>query len=268
MRTLPMRTLTLSTLGLAVYIPAVYWGVAHSSQVTTHPVALQIEANMVLVEGGSFTMGTSLPEAKKAESPARTVSLDSFYISRFEVTQELFESVMGSSMSYFKGKDVPVNNLSWQQASYFIEQLNAQTGSHYRLPTEAEWEYAARGGNKSQGYLYSGSNDINEVAWYAGNARNRAQPVGMKKPNDLGLYDMTGNVGEFVIDAFDENFYRYGPTDNPNNAKETDIGLAHKSVRGGSFSYDADESENFRRDFASQSVIMSDMGLRLVRDAD
>ncbi|MGF1681641.1 formylglycine-generating enzyme family protein [Photobacterium minamisatsumaniensis] len=221
---------------------------------------------MVLVEGGSFVMGSNSANAKKSETPARAVSVNSFYMSKFEVTQSLFESVMGSSLSYFKAPDVPVNNISWQQANFFITKLNELTGVNYRLPTEAEWEFAAQGGNLSQGYTYSGSNNIDDVAWYAGNSNNQAQPVGQKQPNELGLYDMTGNVGEFVIDAFDDGFYRYGPASNPNNAHDTDIGLAHKSVRGGSFSYDANESENYRRDFASQSILMSDMGLRLVRD--
>ncbi|WP_322804568.1 SUMF1/EgtB/PvdO family nonheme iron enzyme [Vibrio alfacsensis] len=233
-----------------------------------HPIALNIDQDMVLVEGGSFVMGSDITSAKKAETPARKVTVDSFYISKFEVTQALFESVMGSSMSYFQGAEIPVNNLSWQQANYFIEKLNELTGEQYRLPTEAEWEFAAKGGNKSQGFTYAGSDDIADVAWFADNSKNRAHPVGQKQPNELGLYDMTGNVGEFVIDSFDDTFYRYGPTDNPNNAKNEQSGLAHKAVRGGSFAYDSDESENFRRDFASQSIIMSDMGLRLAKDAN
>lgn len=232
----------------------------------THPLAEQINQDMVWVDGGSFTMGSNSADATKAEQPAREVQVDGFYISKFEVTQEIFEAVMGSSLSYFKGQNVPVNNLSWQQANYFIEQLNKLTGEEYRLPTEAEWEFAASGGNHNKGYRYSGSNNIDDVAWYVGNSGNKAHPIGLKQPNELGLYDMTGNVGEFVIDAFDDTFYRFGTTDNPNNAQDSDIGLAHKSVRGGSFAYDADESENYRRDFASQSITMSDMGLRLVKD--
>jgi len=233
-----------------------------------HPLAAQINQDMVHVEGGQFVMGSNLPSATKAEQPAREVTVDGFYIAKFEVTQAIFNQVMGHSLSYFQGDDIPVNNLSWQQANYFIEQLNELTGEQYRLPTEAEWEFAAKGGNLSQGFLYSGSNSIDDVAWYSDNTNNRAHPVGQKQPNELGLYDMTGNVGEFVIDAFDDTFYRYGPTDNPNNAKESNINLSHKSVRGGSFAYDADQSENYRRDFASQSIIMSDMGLRLVKDAN
>ncbi|MDN3683035.1 SUMF1/EgtB/PvdO family nonheme iron enzyme [Vibrio tapetis subsp. quintayensis] len=234
----------------------------------THPVAMQIEQDMVLVDGGQFVMGSNSANATKAEQPARSVTVDSFYISKFEVTQDIFNQVMGHSLSYFQGDDIPVNNLSWQQANYFIEQLNELTGQQYRLPTEAEWEFAAKGGNLSQGYTYSGSDNIDDVAWYGDNANNRAHPVGQKQPNELGVYDMTGNVGEFVIDAFEDTYYRFGPTDNPNNAKDSDINLSHKSVRGGSFAYDASESENYRRDFASQSIIMSDMGLRLVKDAN
>ncbi|WP_408684580.1 formylglycine-generating enzyme family protein [Vibrio sp. TBV020] len=232
----------------------------------THPISAQIDSDMVWVDGGSFTMGSDESIASKAEKPSRTVTVDGFYISKFEVTQSLFESVMGSSRSFFQGDDIPVNNLSWEQANYFIDKLNELTGESYRLPTEAEWEFAANGGNLSQGFTYSGSNNIEDVAWYAGNANNQAHPVGLKQPNKLGLYDMTGNVGEFVSDAFDDTYYRYGETNNPNNAQDTDIGLAHKSVRGGSFAYSPDESQNFRRDFASQSITMSDMGLRLVKD--
>ncbi|MGC9403469.1 formylglycine-generating enzyme family protein [Vibrio genomosp. F10] len=236
------------------------------ASVPPHPIALQIDQEMVLVEGGTFTMGSNSPNATKAEKPAREVTVNSFYIAQFEVTQALFESVMGASHSFFQDPQVPVNNLSWQQANYFIEQLNELTGEAYRLPTEAEWEFAATGGTKSQGFTYSGSNNIDDVAWFAGNSKNRAHPVGQKMPNELGLYDMTGNVGEFVIDAFDDTFYRFGPTDNPNNAHHSDVHLSHKSVRGGSFAYDATLSENYRRDFASQSIIMSDMGLRLAKD--
>lgn len=247
-------------------IPLFVFTLAGCASKPAHPLAEKINQDMVWVEGGEFVMGSDSETTTKAERPARSVKVDGFYLSKFEVTQELFESVMGSSLSFFKDPQVPVNNLSWQQATYFVEQLNEMTGENYRLPTEAEWEFAAQGGIHSQGYTYSGSNNIDDVAWYDANSNNRAHPVGLKQPNELGLYDMTGNVGEFVIDAFDDTFYRFGPTDNPNNAQHSDLGLAHKSVRGGSFAYSANESENFRRDFASQTIIMSDMGLRLAKD--
>lgn len=239
----------------------------HHANKPIHPLQQKIEVDMVLVEGGRFEMGSEEPGAKPADGPVHTVAVNSFYMAKFEVTQALFEAVMGPSISYFQSPSVPVNNLSWQQANLFVTRLNALTGGTYRLPTEAEWEYAARGGKLSRGYRYSGSDQIDEVAWYSDNAKNRAYPVGLKKPNELGIYDMTGNVGEFVADAFEETFYRHSPQDNPNNAQESKIHLAHKSVRGGSYSYEAELCENYRRDFASQSVMMADMGLRLVRDA-
>lgn len=238
-----------------------------SFSASTHPVSVEIMTDMVLVEGGTFIMGSDLDSSKKSEKPAHEVSVNSFYISKYEVTQALFESVMGGSNSFFVDPNTPVNNLSWQQAVYFIERLNKLTGDNFRLPTEAEWEFAAIGGNHSKGFIYSGSNNIDDVAWYAANSKNSAQPVGLKMPNELGLYDMTGNVGEFVIDQFDERFYLISPKNNPNNAQHSDVNLTHKSTRGGSFAYDADESENFRRDFASQSILMSDLGLRLAKDA-
>lgn len=238
------------------------------SQQVSNPIAQKINNDMVLVEGGTYMMGSDNEDASAAEQPVHKVTVDSFYISKFEVTQEIFEEVMGSSLSYFKNPNIPVNNISWEQANYFITQLNELTGEEYRLPTEAEWEFAAKGGNKSQNFTYAGSNNIDDVAWYYENADNKAHPVGLKQPNELGLYDMTGNVGEFASDAFDPYFYSISPEDNPNNEEDTDIGLAHKSVRGSSFSYDANESESYRRDFASQSVLMSDMGIRLVKDAD
>jgi formylglycine-generating enzyme required for sulfatase activity len=247
--------------------------------VDENPLLASIMDNMVHVEGGDFKMGSNNESASLAEQPRHSITVNSFYIDKYEVTQKLFETVMGSSNSYFPGDDFPVNNLSWQQANYFIEQLNKQTGKNFRLPTETEWEYAAQGGNKTQNHVYSGSDNIADVAWYADNANNKAHPVGMKQPNELGLYDMTGNVGEFVIDAYEENYYsrltdnrepnqtlsvNNPSTNNPANIIDSKHPLAYKSVRGGSYSYAANESENYRRDSASQTAIMADMGLRLV----
>ncbi|WOT06714.1 formylglycine-generating enzyme family protein [Shewanella youngdeokensis] len=225
----------------------------------------QVMADMVWVEGGQFSMGAACGKAASdSECPARLVTVDGFYIGRYEVTQGIFDEVLSGATPYFLGDNMPMNNLSWQQAKYFIKQLNIQTGLQFRLPTEAEWEFAAKGGIKSKGYLYSGSNDIDAVAWYAGNANNKAQQVGLKKPNELGIYDMTGNIGEMVEDAFDPDFYRYGPNINPVNSIESNHHLAYKSVRGGSLAYGTDESFNYSRDSASQSAVMPDIGLRLV----
>ncbi|MGB2078506.1 MAG: formylglycine-generating enzyme family protein [Vibrio sp.] len=231
------------------------------------PLAQKINDNLVRVDGGKFIMGSDSPHANMADKPAHPVEVDSFYISKFEVTQALFDEVMGGSNSYFADPKVPVNNISWKQANQFIEKLNQMTGETYRLPTEAEWEYAAIGGKKSKGYTYSGSSDIDKVAWYAKNSNNKAHQVGQKEPNELGLYDMTGNVGELVIDSYDVKFYQRSPKLNPVNAKDEEQPAALKTVRGGSFAYDADESESYRRDFASQSIVMADIGLRLAKDA-
>ena len=123
-----------------------------------------------------------------------------FFIGETEVTQELWEAVTGSNPSNFKGKDNPVEYVNWNEAQAFIAKLNELTGKEYRLPTEAEWEFAARGGNKSEGYEYSGSNNIDEVAWCWNNCDQKTHPVKTKAPNELGLYDMSGNVGEWCED--------------------------------------------------------------------
>ena len=159
--------------------------------------------NMVRVAGGTFTMGATSEQGSDAyddEKPAHQVTLSSFSIGKYEVTQEEWEAVMGSNPSNFKGAKRPVEQVSWDDCQKFIRKLNALTGKRFRLPTEAEWEYAARGGNRSQGYKYAGGNSIGSVAWYEGNSNNETHPVGKKQSNELGLYDMAGNVGEWCQD--------------------------------------------------------------------
>ena len=125
-----------------------------------------------------------------------------YYIGETEVTQELWQAVMGGNPSRFTGSQCPVEQVSWNDCQEFIEQLNALTGKKFRLPTEAEWEYAARGGNKSKGYIYSGSNDVDAVAWYSDNSESSTHEVKGKLPNELGLYDMSGNVWEWCSDWY------------------------------------------------------------------
>ncbi|MBO7279514.1 MAG: formylglycine-generating enzyme family protein [Bacteroidales bacterium] len=162
---------------------------------------------MVFVEGGTFQMGATSEQGSDVqddEKPVHSVTLSDFYMGKYEVTQEQWKVVMGSNPSYFTGDDnLPVEQVSWEDVQEFIQKLNAKTGKTYRLPTEAEWEYAARGGNQSQGYKYAGSNTFEEVAWYEDNSGGKTHPVGQKQPNELGLYDMSGNVEEWCQDWYE-----------------------------------------------------------------
>jgi formylglycine-generating enzyme required for sulfatase activity len=170
-----------------------------------------VSFTMVTVEGGTFTMGATAEQGDDAyywEKPAHEVSLSSYSIGQTEVTQELWLAVMGSNPSYFSSNNGYTDNLqrpmelvSWDDCQTFITQLNALTGKTFRLPTEAEWEFAARGGNQSQGYKFAGSNTIDDVAWYNENSyADGTHTVATKAPNELGLYDMTGNVWEWCQD--------------------------------------------------------------------
>ncbi|MDR3188965.1 MAG: formylglycine-generating enzyme family protein [Prevotellaceae bacterium] len=179
------------------------------------------EPEMVFVEGGTFTMGC-VPARDGAcnsnELPAHSVTLSSFYIGQYEVTQAQWAAVMGRNLPTQTDDQIPFR-LSYYSVDTFLTKLNAATGKSYRLPTEAEWEYAARGGNKSQSYKYSGSNDLAAVAWcqYTSvlNGAYTHRPVGTRQPNELGIYDMSGNVWEWVKDFYDANYYATSPATNP-----------------------------------------------------
>ena len=142
-------------------------------------------------------------DGKDDEKPVHDETVATFQIGKTEVTQELWEAVMGTNPSNFKGEaNLPVEMVSWPDCNTFITRLNEATGKNFRLPTEAEWEYAARGGNKSQGYTYSGSNTLDDVAWYNDNSDSKTHPVAQKQPNELGIYDMSGNVYEWTSDKY------------------------------------------------------------------
>ena len=190
-----------------------------------------VSFKMVKVEGGTFMMGAADddPQALGDEKPAHQVTLtNNYYIGQTEVTQELWVAVMGNNPSYLNGGNYgtnlqrPVETVSWNQCQEFIAKLNEMTGKIFRLPTEAEWEFAARGGNNSQGYLYAGSNNINDVGWCSENTSQiyqgdgyGPQTVATKEPNELGLYDMSGNVMEWCQDYYDIGYYSVSPSENP-----------------------------------------------------
>ena len=158
-----------------------------------------VSFKMIAVKGGTFQMGSD-----DGYNAVHQVTLSDYYIGETEVTQELWNAVMGSNPSYFTGNmQRPVEQVSWDDCQTFIYKLNQLTGETFRLPTEAQWEYAARGGNKSKGYIYSGSNEIDEVAWYWDNSYMApTHPVKTKAPNELGIYDMSGNVWEWCSDWY------------------------------------------------------------------
>lgn len=163
-----------------------------------------VKLELARVDAGTFTMGAMDGENYDNEVPHRVTLTRDFYLGKTEVTQAQWKAVMGNNPSYFKGDDLPVENVSWNDAMEFCRKLNemgkAPDGWKFTLPTEAQWEYASRGGNKSRGHKYSGSNDVGEVAWYEG---NNTHPVATKGANELGLYDMSGNVWEWCLDRYD-----------------------------------------------------------------
>jgi formylglycine-generating enzyme required for sulfatase activity len=189
----------------------------------------------VKVEGGRFNMGS--PETEQGrfnDEVLHPVELSTFFMQTTPVTQGLYTAVMGTNPSARKEyKDMPVTNVSWEDAQVFIEKLNDLMGTHYRLPTEAEWEYAARGGNRSQGYVYSGSNDLNEVGWYNENSGNHLHVVKEKKPNELGIYDMSGNVWEWCSDWYAQYRLDQRGSVNPQGADNGE----RRVLRGGSWRF-------------------------------
>ena len=235
---------------------------SHSSSTVSLSAELnKLINNMVYVSGGTFTMGATSEQgsdARSDEKPTHSVTLSSYYICKYEVTQALWRAVMGSNPSNFKGDNLPVESVSWNDCQTFINRLNSYTGRNFRLPTEAEWEFAARGGNYSRHYKYSGSNYIGDVAWYDNNSGNRTHPVGTKQPNELGLYDMSGNVYEWCSD-WDGSYSSYSQSDptGPNSG-------SCRVERGGSWYGYAWSCRSSNRFSFPPGIRNFDLGLRLV----
>lgn len=221
------------------------------------------ELEMVYVEGGTFTMGSV--DIKKAR-PEHQVTLDSYYIGKYEVTQKLWMDVMGDNPSKFVDFSHPVEQVSYDMCEVFLEKLSQITGKHFRFPTEAEWEYAAKGGNKSEGYLYSGSDAASEVAWNVNTTigYKSTMPIGMKKPNELGIYDMSGNVEEFCSDWFGP--YSDSAQVNPQGPSTG----KQKVTRGGGWGHMSIFGQTSRRYLKVNGTSYQDfaVGLRVVMDCD
>jgi len=215
--------------------------------------------NMIKVEGGSFTMGCTQSDCEKAERPAHEVTVGTFYIGETEVTQGLWQAVMGSNPSSSqKRRNYPVEQVSYNDCLDFISRLNRLTGMTFRLPTEAEWEYAARGGQQSEGYRYAGSNSLHEVAWYKFNSSLSIHPVATLNPNELGIYDMSGNVSEWCKDWYGS--YNSASITDPTGAYSG----SNRVIRGGNWYSSADFCRVSSRSFFQPGNRNYFFGLRLV----
>ena len=232
-----------------------------SSNTISIPVKNGITIDMVKVEAGTFMMGAT-SEMKKTvdeEKPVHKVILtNDYYMGKYEVTQALWKMVMGSNPSYFEGDNLPVEKVSWNDCQEFIGKLNSMTGRKFRLPTEAEWEYAARGGKKGRGYQYSGSSTISDVAWYIDNSGLKTHPVGTKQANELGIYDMSGNVWEWCQDWYD-SYVSLSQT-NPTGA----VSGSYRVFHGGSWDDYAWLCRSSYRLYDASGYRRYDLGLRLV----
>lgn len=227
---------------------------------------------MVAVQAGTFQMGSTNGDTDERPVHNVTISND-YYIGETEVTQALWKAVTGYSptkdaslwqASFGKGADYPAYYISYKDVQAFIAELNRMTGETFRMPTEAEWEFAARGGKKSQGYTYCGSNTVGEVAWYEGNSERKTHPVKTKAPNELGIYDMSGNVWEWCADVYSGSYYSSSPAVDPTGA---DAGTSYV-LRGGCYCYPAANCRNADRSNSPQTARYNYFGFRLAMSAE
>lgn len=218
----------------------------------------------VLVKGGAYEMGDPFGDGFPWEQPVHTVTVSDFYIGKYEVTQEQWEKVMGNNPSYFKGDGrLPVDKVSWNDIQEFIKRLNEKSGEHYRLPTEAEWEYAARSGGKKEKWAgTSNESEVGDYAWYIGNSGRKSYPVGTKKPNHLGIYDMSGSLWEWVQD-WNGTF----PKESQINPKGpvSDDKDGYRVYRGGAWDYEPRIVRVFMRSGNKPSYTRQWIGFRLAK---
>lgn len=232
-------------------------------------VIMNLVANLVRVEGGTFLMGAQSsnpqtdnydPEAADNESPVHQVTLSDYYIGKYEVTQREWHAVMGNDLEwsdlYGKGDLIPAYNVSWEAANAFVERLGALTRLSFQLPSEAQWEYAARGGSHTQHYRYSGSDDVDDVAWHNSNAGSILHPVGEKLPNELGLYDMSGNVWEWCSDS-------YAPYSEDDSQDPWVLSGSPYVLRGGSWTYLPGYCRVTCRDSYNSTAVSTSVGFRV-----
>ena len=221
--------------------------------------SINMPSNMVLVEGGTFSMGSN---ENSDEKPIHSVTVNSFYMGKYPITQKQWVEIMGSNPSKWKGDNLPVERVSWDDIQVFLSKLNQKTRMNYRLPTEAEWEYEAKGGNKSRGYKYSGSDNIDDVAWYVDNSGNNTHEVGTKQPDELGIYDMSGNVWEWCSDWYAENYYESSSSNNPKGPSSGEYSV----LRGGSWGNNVSNCRSaLRRDRVIPMNRGGNVGFRLVQ---
>ena len=259
------------------------------------PAELKHLPEMIFVEGGTFRMGSEDDDkvAEDREKPAHDVTLDSFHIGKYPVTvQEYLQFVeeaqshypewleegsnyninTGNSDHYKSISDAvqnpthPIVGISWDNATAYCQWLSQKMGETFRLPTEAEWEYAAKGGIYAQGFpfTYSGSNKLNEVGWYEGNSHGETKPVGLKTPNFLGIHDMSGNVCEWCNDEYEANYYKNSPTENPKGGKERSE--SSHVLRGGTWAINANYCRSSDRLSGGVNIRHDVVGFRLARD--
>jgi formylglycine-generating enzyme len=218
----------------------------------------------VPVKGGCFKMGDTFGNGGDDERPAHEVCVDNFQMGRYPVTQGQWKAIMGTSPSFFKecGDNCPVENVTSVEILEFIGKVNQKADKGHRLPTEAEWEYAARSGGKDEKWAGTGNaEELKDYAWYSGNSGFKTHPVGQKKPNDLGLYDMTGNVWQLVSDLYARNYYKKSPMKNPMGPSSGKTYV----LRGGSWFLDSEDIRVATRLEGGANLRSNDFGFRLVR---